>query len=138
MRADSPTGAIVVFPAAAELRRAAGPTAWVVLEELLAHSTGDDGDLVVVALVRSIAATVGIAKDTAARALARLRRLGLIEHTQDRSATGVFAAATYRFVIPTGTVAVEQSLTRTAATRATHQSSRPTVVSSSQLSLLEG
>lgn len=135
MRADSPTRAIVVFPAAAELRRAVGPTAWVVLEELLAHSTGDDGELVAVASVRSIAATVGIAKDTAARALARLRRLGLIEHTQDRATTGVFAAATYRITIPTGTVAVEQTPTRTSATRTTPLS-LSAVGSSSQLSLL--
>ena len=52
------------------------------------------------ASVRTVAAELGVAVNTAQRAIARLRRAGIVEHAQRRSVDGHFAAATYRLEIP--------------------------------------
>ena len=46
MPADPIRRTIELGPAAHELRRHVGPTTWVVLEEMLQRSTGDDGHVV--------------------------------------------------------------------------------------------
>ncbi|MGH9058424.1 MAG: hypothetical protein ACRDZY_02750 [Acidimicrobiales bacterium] len=60
------------------LRARLGPAAWMVLEELLlrADPSGRVGDG-----VRAMGAGLGLDKDTAARALRRLRDVGLVERT---------------------------------------------------------
>ena len=60
---------IVVGGESSELRRALGPTSWVVLEELLLRSNGTSDECVARVSVRSLAASLGLAKDTAARAI---------------------------------------------------------------------
>ncbi len=84
-----------------EMRRRLGATAWVVFEELLLVSTDDGGCCEATTSVRALAARTGLAKDTVARALSRLRRAGLITAQQSRTA-GVFAAGSYLLVVPTG------------------------------------
>src|SRR5436190_16961476 len=72
-----------------------GPTSWAVLTALAvgAHPTG--GELIVRASVRSLAADLGLDKDTGARALVRLRREHLVVATANR-----FEPGTYRLTIP--------------------------------------
>ena len=91
--------AIVVAGTATELRRRLGATAWVVLEELLVHSTGA-GSREATASVRALAAALGVSKDTIARALARLRDAGIVTALQARSSTGTFRAGRYRIAVP--------------------------------------
>ncbi len=93
---------IVVGAASSELRRALGPTSWVVLEELLLRSHGTTGDCVACVSVRSLAASLGLAKDTAARAIRRLRDVGLVTVAQQRTEAGIFDTGSYDIAIPNG------------------------------------
>ena len=92
--------ALVVGAAGAVLRRRLGPTAWVVLEAAVALANDADGDLVVEASVRSLALEVGLAKNTAARALSVLRDYGLVMFTQTRDDDGLFSAGRYVIALP--------------------------------------
>ena len=100
MPADPLRRTIMLGPAAHELRRHVGPTAWVVLEEMLQRSTGDDGHVVAQVSIRALASSLGLAKDTATRAVGRLRDLGVIDAAQGRSRSGVFEAGSYRLAVP--------------------------------------
>ena len=93
---------IVVGAASSDLRRALGPTSWVVLEELLLRSHGTTGDCVACVSVRSLAASLGLAKDTAARAIRRLRDVGLVTVAQQRTEAGIFDTGSYVIAIPNG------------------------------------
>jgi DNA-binding transcriptional regulator YhcF (GntR family) len=84
----------VTVPDRRELRRGVGPVAWCALECLLEHSV--DGGRTAVASVRAIAAELGVAKNTAHRALAALARAGLVEVVQSRDGAGRFRAGHYR------------------------------------------
>jgi len=86
---------VVVGEAASELRRALGPTSWVVFEELLLRSSGTSDDCVACVSVRAVAASLGLGKDTAARAIRRLRDSGIVTVAQARTDTGVFDTGTY-------------------------------------------
>jgi hypothetical protein len=88
---------VVVTAEARRLRRAVGVTAWCVLEELVLDATPDDtGRLIASTNVRRLAADVGVSKDTAARAVARLVRAGVVERvTSARGERGTFPAAVY-------------------------------------------
>lgn len=77
---------------ARSLRRALGPLAWCALEALTERADGP----IVGASVRSLAAELGVAKNTAHRALSALTRAGLIAPIQDRAANGRFSAGRYR------------------------------------------
>jgi DNA-binding IclR family transcriptional regulator len=77
---------------AATLRRQLGPTAWCVLECL--RDRAADGR-VAEGSVRAIAADLGVAKNTAHRAIATLVRAGLIEAEQRRATDGRFQAGRY-------------------------------------------
>ena len=100
MPADPIRRTIELGPAAHELRRHVGPTTWVVLEEMLQRSTGDDGHVVAQVSIRSLASSLGLAKDTVTRAVGRLRDLGVIDASQARSRSGVFEAGSYRLAVP--------------------------------------
>ena len=93
---------VVVGAASSELRRALDPTSWVVLEELLLRSHGTTGDCVACVSVRSLAASLGLAKDTAARAIRRLRDVGLVTVAQQRTESGIFDTGSYVIAIPNG------------------------------------
>jgi hypothetical protein len=80
-------------PRAAATRRSLGPVAWCVLECLLERS--DDGRTST-ASVRSIAADLDVAKNTAQRAIARLVRAGIAEPVQERESRGRFRPGRYR------------------------------------------
>jgi DNA-binding transcriptional ArsR family regulator len=117
-----------------ELRRRLGPTAWMVFEELLLTSAGPADACEAEVSVRALAARLGLAKDTVARALTRLRRADLVTVSQSRTTTGVFATGRYRLHLP-GSITVTDHTTTTpsviasrAATRTrTARTSRSTV-----------
>ena len=108
---------IVVNPCARELRRRLGPTAWIVLEELVSASQGEADDCCSSATVRSLAADLGLSNDTVARALVRLRTAGIIVAGQDRTPAGTFATGRYRISIPGAIELVQPEPPTTAATR---------------------
>lgn len=116
---------------AGELRRALKPTSWFVLEEMLLRSTGSDDAIVATVSVRTLASSLGLAKDTTARAVARLREAGLVTAIQARADRGVFEAGVYRITVPVNVVTL--TTTRTAQTKRTHVASE-----SSQLSFAIG
>ena len=87
-------------PRANELRAAVGTKAWSVLEEMMQGSTGDDDHVVAEVSIRSLASSLGLAKDTVARAVRRLSDLGVVVAVQTRSDSGVFDAGSYRLAIP--------------------------------------
>lgn len=91
---------IVLAADSTEWRRQLGPTAWVVFEELLLASTGTGGGCVASVSIRTLADRLGLAKDTIARALGRLRRAGLVTARQARTDTGVFATGCYVLDVP--------------------------------------
>ena len=78
-----------------------GPTAWVVLETLLhdAEPTGSD-EYAAHRSIRDLAAEIGLAKDTVARAIRALREVGLISHAQRRSGAGTFDPGRYAISLP--------------------------------------
>jgi hypothetical protein len=82
-----------VGPRVAATRRSLGPVAWCVLECLVERS--DDGRTST-ASVRAIAVDLGVAKNTAQRAVAGLVRAGVAEPVQERDARGRFRPGRYR------------------------------------------
>jgi hypothetical protein len=80
-------------PEAASLRRRLGPVAWCALECLLDASV--DG-ITSASTIRSVAVDLGVAKNTAHRAVARLVAAGLVEPVQERAQDGRFRHGRYR------------------------------------------
>jgi DNA-binding IscR family transcriptional regulator len=126
--------------ASAVSRRSLGPTAWVAFEVLIERSETVAGERVAVASVRAIAAELGVAKNTAARALAVLRAAGVVTVVQTRNGAGQFAQA--RYVIHTTRVASHAATDTAVIPRSVPETrSRPTPrhrrVDVAQLTLLE-
>jgi DNA-binding transcriptional ArsR family regulator len=78
----------------------------MVLEELMLRSTGDGDGCVASVSVRTLAASLGLAKGTVAGALGRLRDAGLVIALQDREETGQFTVGVYRLSVPADALAV--------------------------------
>ena len=116
LRADPTRRAIVLGPRAHELRAYLGPTAWAALEEMMQRSTGDGDQVPSQVSIRSLAFSLALAKDTVARAVRRLRDLGVIAAAQARSASGVFEAGSYRRTGPEGHDVRPEEMTDIAAT----------------------
>lgn len=94
------TRSIVVAFEASALRRDLGPTSWMVLEELLLRSTGPVDACAARVSIRALAASLGLSKDTACRAIRRLRNPGLLTITQQRTVAGIFDTGTYLIAVP--------------------------------------
>ena len=90
---------IVLGPDADEMRRTLGPLAWAALESLVTDTRPAAGEAVVHASIRSLADRLGVAKNTAHRAVSTLRRAGLLEHVPARTTNGQFATGTYRLTV---------------------------------------
>ena len=97
---------IVLGPRAHELRAYVGTTAWAVLEEMMQRSTGDGDQVVAQVSIRSLASSLGLAKDTVNRAVRRLRYLGVLVAFRARSESGVFDAGSYRLAVPAACISV--------------------------------
>lgn len=98
--ADPTPRAVVIGPASSELRRVLGPTSWAVLEEMALRSTDVGEHRVAQVSERALASSLGLAKDTAARAIRRLRDAGLVTAIQERTQSGIFDVGTYRLSVP--------------------------------------
>jgi DNA-binding transcriptional ArsR family regulator len=97
--ADEPV-VVTVGQAAPGVRRAVGPAAWCALEVLAATPAHVGGEMwIVQCSVRGVAARLGVAPNTAQRALAALRRAGLITATQEREGGGRFGGTAYRLTV---------------------------------------
>jgi hypothetical protein len=87
---------VVLGPAAAATRRRLGPLAWCALEALHQRAALTDSGWIADVSVQILAIELGVAKNTAHRALKTLRGAGLLEHTQTRAAAGRFDTSAYR------------------------------------------
>jgi len=125
---------IVLGPKAHELRAFVGSTAWSVLDEMMQRSTGDGDHVVAQVSIRSLASSLGLAKDTVNRAVRRLRDLGVIDAVQARAESGVFEAGSYRLAVPVACISVACPSQPSVAPSAPRPSSARR--SSGQLSLL--
>jgi hypothetical protein len=74
--------------------------AWTVLEAVCERAERDGARTVSWCSVRGLAGELGIANDTAARALRRLGDAGLLHHESDREASGRFGAGRYVLTLP--------------------------------------
>lgn len=75
------------------------------------RSTGDGDHIVAQVSIRSLASSLGLAKDTVNRAVRRLRDLGVIHAEQPRSDSGVFQSGSYRLDVPSVCLTVDTSTT---------------------------
>jgi hypothetical protein len=98
------TVTVMVDGRCSELRRRVGPLGWVVLEELALLAVEDpDAGLIARVGVRGLAASLGVAKGTAASAVRRLIAAGLIVRADERRGEGGrFAGSGYRLWLTPG------------------------------------
>jgi DNA-binding transcriptional MocR family regulator len=106
VRAETARRSVRIGPASTELCRAVGPASWAVLIEMMQRSAGDGDQVVAQVSIRSLASSLGLAKDTVARAVRRLRDLGVIVAVQARTSSGVFDAGSYRLAVPVACMSV--------------------------------
>lgn len=88
---------LVLTAESRSLRRALGPTAWVVLEELTTCGTLDpaDGTVVAATTLRDLADALGLGRDAVASALKALALAGWVRSETARGAGGRFGAGRY-------------------------------------------
>ena len=86
-----------VFPSSRAVKRAVGVTAWAILEDIALDAQLDvEGRLVAETNVRRIAVNLGLAKNTVAKHLGRLREHGFVLHEEGRDReAGRFETARY-------------------------------------------
>jgi DNA-binding transcriptional ArsR family regulator len=106
--AESTSWSLLIGPSSSRLRRSLTPTAWVVLEELVLRSTTAGEHRGARASVRSLAASLGLTKDTVASAIRRLRSAGVVSAAQQRTIAGVFDTGVYVITIPADVIAVKR------------------------------
>ena len=116
-----------------QLRRRLGPLAWCALECLLERSSGGVAQV----SVRALAGELGVAKNTAHRAVAALRRAGLIDHVQGRRADGRFQPGRYRLSPGISATDVPSTALVRAPRHAPPPASSTSPVDAIQLSLLD-
>ena len=92
-------GCLVVGEGAAAVRLDVGATAWAALEVLASQADRRGDHLVVAASVRGVADALGLAKNTAHRAVRRLVEAGLVAPDQARASDGRFVAGAYVLVL---------------------------------------
>lgn len=119
-----------------EFRHEAGPLAWFVLEELAFKAVRDGARLIVHTSVRDLAATVSLNKDTVARAVATLVRLGAVEHHQG-AAGGRFGAGRYALTLPNGVALLDSDTTPRSRPTRSHATTHSPAHPPAQLTLLD-
>lgn len=97
--ADRPSP-LTLGPGAPEIRRTVGPIAWAVLECVATNAVERADEAVSYESVRGIADSLGLAKDTVARALRRLAGERLVAHVASRGHDGRFGPSHYRLDLP--------------------------------------
>ena len=91
---------VALGPHADAVRREVGPIAWSCLEVAVAASHATATGAVAMISVRTLADTLAVSKDTAARAVLVLRRAGLVSPIQPRTRAGAFARGSYQLHVP--------------------------------------
>lgn len=127
---------ITLGSAAAPLRRSLGPLAWCALEHLVATSTTGSGGRTVDAPVRALAAELGVAKNTAHRALTALSDAGVVEPEHRRRADGTYRPTRYRLHLSPDVIDVTPP-TKTRRATTPSPPADDTTVEPAQLSLLD-
>lgn len=98
-RPPAPAGDDIVLrvgPASRELRRTLRPIEWVVLEDVVLVARRDGaGRLVAPTSARQVAEHLSLTPGVVARALARLRREGLLTYAREAGPAGRFGLSTY-------------------------------------------
>jgi IclR helix-turn-helix domain len=132
--AESTPGLTVLLgPAAPELRRRLGPLAWCALEALHQLATATDDGLIADVSLQTLGDELGVAKNTAHRALKTLRSAQLIEHDQARAAAGLFDTSRYRLAVAGDALAhvpLDQPATAVPSRRARSAAGRRAAVAS--------
>ena len=97
---------LIVTTVGRDVRRRVGPTAWVVLEELVARTASQSASGVAIHVrLDSLAEELGLSTPRVRAAVGRLAGLGIVEREQPRSpGTHRFASTRYRIVGATGLV----------------------------------
>lgn len=111
-------GGVLVSRASRALRRSLTPLEWVVLEDVALDATDDGhGRLVAATSARQVAEHLGVSPGSAAKALSRLRSLGLVTHDRQPGPAGRFGLSLYRLVPPPGIEVVARSGSTSAVPR---------------------
>lgn len=97
----SPTTQIILDSPSRAWRRRLGPLPWAILEELAQQACRSKQGWVVAVGVRDLGATVGVTKDTAARALATLRSAGIVTPARVQGSDGWYRSG-YQLNLPDG------------------------------------
>ena len=90
---------VLVGEHAGDVRRQLGPLAWAALEVLVSHGTMVDGESIADSSVRDVAVQLGVAKNTAHRAVRALRAAVLVSPIQRRDNDGRFLDGGYRLTV---------------------------------------
>ena len=86
----------MIAPGARPLKRELGPLVWAVLEDLALDAQADGtGRRVAETSCRQVAEHLGVTPGTAAKALARLRSEGLVDHARQGGPSGRFGLSVY-------------------------------------------
>ena len=125
---------LIIGEAAHEVRRVLGASAWTALEVVVARVGDVDGQPVAPVSVREVADELGVAKNTAHRAIRRLIEAGLVAPIQDRSPAGRFLGGAYRVDVPTDVLCPASR--RPVASPRRHAPRRDRTATPTQLSLL--
>lgn len=128
---------LVVGERATAVRRDIGATAWAALEELAMRDDSPSRDCVA-ASIRDIADALGIAKNTAHRAMRRLVDAGLASPLQPRANDGRYVAGIYRLTVDPDVlhVAIDEPASRATTPRPHARRSQPLSDRGIQLDLL--
>lgn len=87
---------VVIRAGARSLKRELGPLVWAVLEDVALEARPDGaGRHLAATSSRTVAEHLGLAPGTAAKALARLRSLGLVDHARQAGESGRFGLSVY-------------------------------------------
>jgi hypothetical protein len=98
---------ITLGPSAHELRRELGPTAWVVLEDLVTRSHPTNGGVAVDASTASIIESSGLGRDAVRSALRSLARAGVVVTASARDEHGRFASNLVELHFPANTIVAQ-------------------------------
>jgi hypothetical protein len=99
------------------LRRELGPTAWVVLEDLVTRSQSTNGHIAVDASTASIVESVGLGRDCVRAALRRLAKASVIVPSSARDGHGRFASPVVELHLPADTISPEGAGSASVAAR---------------------
>lgn len=103
-------GGVLVSRASRALKRSLTALEWVVLEDGALDATDDGhGRLVAATSARQVAEHLGVSPGSTAKALSRLRSLGVVTHDRQPGPAGRFGLSRYRLVLPPGVEVVGAS-----------------------------